>query len=572
MTKLNKIILGTTVLLLVVIFGYLDNTRNKAARQGAFKGLSTRVSGLERSVASLESDIEARKDELSRPKNGNEAKSERAEKERASVTSETTFIHTNFGDISYTASSIYDAVKPFGSMGGIAAWGDKVLMLSRAGRFSIIDPKTGAAKRLDVSYDNGFAEFLRVRERLGLDFPDHWMRFYDVEVQEVAEGVEIFATLSFWDAQRACYGFRLISTVTPELETASIESNDWRVLFESSPCLELNAKNTLFGAFQGGGRIVLSGDETIYFSTGDFTYDGRRGSPQLTRDPDSGYGKVYRASTVGDANPSVVSMGHRNPQGLAQASDGTLWLSEHGPQGGDELNTVLEGKDYGWPAVTLGVQYGETSWTLNENERHSGYEAPNFAWVPSVGPSQILVVKDFWSKWEGDLIVGTLKDQSLRRLRVIDGRVVYDERIPISHRIRDIVQLESGDIVILSDKTQLLYFPRPDKSASVDQSGLSSDAKATLSRCIECHSLSKAATHTGAPGLWGVIGRPVASTSFDGYSDEMLTVGGRWTTESLSEYLADPTSLTPSSTMARVGQIQSARVRAEIVEFLKGLN
>src|SRR5262249_16871898 len=149
---------------------------------------------------------------------------------------------------------------------------------------------------------------------------------------------------------------------------------------------------------------------------------------------------------LGKDNSQVYSIGHRNPQGLAVGPDGTIWETEHGPQGGDELNRVVEGRNYGWPVVSYGTQYDAMSWSDDPRKtHHEGFEKPIYAWVPSVGTSQLLVVEGRgFAQWAGDLIVSSLVGQTLYRIRLADGRAVVVEPIPVEHSIRDLVELPSG--------------------------------------------------------------------------------------------------------------------------------
>jgi glucose/arabinose dehydrogenase len=124
--------------------------------------------------------------------------------------------------------------------------------------------------------------------------------------------------------------------------------------------------------------------------------------------------------------------------------------------GGDELNSIVPGADFGWPHVTLGVNYTEPAsdakfWPGNPNQgRHDGYWMPTFAWMPSIAPSAIRTISGFHPRWDGDLLIATLAGQSLHRIRLDGSHVLYDERIAVDRRIRAI-EIAHGRIYILFD-------------------------------------------------------------------------------------------------------------------------
>ena len=165
-----------------------------------------------------------------------------------------------------------------------------------------------------------------------------------------------------------------------------------------------------------------------------------------------------------------LSTGHRNPQGLLfDTQRNLLWSAEHGPSGGCELNIIRKGKNYGWPYVSLGREYFDQD-ILPENNlfetrygTHSGYELPAFAWNPSIGPSQLVVVPpghSFGPVWTSDLLLSSLRDQSIYRI-VADktGRVLQTERISIGYRIRDLT-IGKTDVWASTDDGRLLRLTR----------------------------------------------------------------------------------------------------------------
>jgi glucose/arabinose dehydrogenase len=152
-----------------------------------------------------------------------------------------------------------------------------------------------------------------------------------------------------------------------------------------------------------------------------------------------------------------LTAGLRNPQGLHWSKDGHVWLTDHGPRGGDELNLLRAGANYGWPAVTYGTAYSRFIWPpARQPGRHEGFEPPIHAWVPTVGISQLVQLEgDEWARWQGDLLILSLNGHTLYRTRLEDDRVVFAEPIPLGHRLRDIA-VAGGAVYVVTDFDLLL--------------------------------------------------------------------------------------------------------------------
>ncbi|WP_202758481.1 PQQ-dependent sugar dehydrogenase [Delftia acidovorans] len=155
-----------------------------------------------------------------------------------------------------------------------------------------------------------------------------------------------------------------------------------------------------------------------------------------------------------DAWPEIWSYGHRNAQGAALAPDGSLWMHEHGPQGGDELNRPEAGKNYGWPVITHGENYGGGKIGAGIT-RKEGMEQPQHYWVPSIAPSGMAFVTSdrYGPQWKGSLVVGSLKFQRLERLTVRSGKVTASEQVlpRLGQRVRDVRQGPDGWLYLLTD-------------------------------------------------------------------------------------------------------------------------
>jgi len=154
------------------------------------------------------------------------------------------------------------------------------------------------------------------------------------------------------------------------------------------------------------------------------------------------------------ALPEIWSYGHRNMQGAARAPDGSYWTHEHGPQGGDEINLPQAGRNYGWPVITYGEQYGGGK--IGEGlTQKAGMEQPLHQWTPSIAPSGMAFLSSerYGKAWQGNLFVGSLKFRYLARLEVQGGKVVREHKLlaDLNERIRDVRQGPDGFLYVLTD-------------------------------------------------------------------------------------------------------------------------
>ena len=190
-----------------------------------------------------------------------------------------------------------------------------------------------------------------------------------------------------------------------------------------------------------GGRMFLRDPDTLILTLGDHDFAGVESQQILAQDPEASYGKILLLH-LAEGRAEVLSMGHRNPQGLFVDRLGQVWETEHGPQGGDELNLIIQGANYGWPLVTYGTDYGAVAWVLSHDQgQHEGYDKPVFAWVPSIGVSNLVRLQGVgFPLWKDDLLVGSLHGKSLFRIRLDNHRVVFAEPIEIGERVRDLIE------------------------------------------------------------------------------------------------------------------------------------
>ena len=260
--------------------------------------------------------------------------------------------------------------------------------------------------------------------------------------------------LVYWTfAEPAGSGERGNSTAVARARLVGDRLQDVKTIFSQKP--KVSSRNHC------GSRIVFDRAGHLWVGLGD-----RFSQRDEAQNPANHIGKVIRIDRDGKAPadnpfvqragaaPEVWSLGHRNIQGAAAHPEtGELWQSEHGPQGGDEVNVAAAGRNYGWPVVTYGRNYGSGT-VIGEEGPKPGYEQPLRHWVPSVAPSGLaFVTSDRYPGWRGSLLMGTLREQTLIRL-ALDGRsITREERLlgGFGQRIRDVRQGPDGFVYLVTE-------------------------------------------------------------------------------------------------------------------------
>ena len=244
------------------------------------------------------------------------------------------------------------------------------------------------------------------------------------------------------------------STAVASARLVGSQLQEVRTIFSQKPKVSSNN--------HCGSRIVFDRSGHLLVGLGD-----RFSAKEKAQNPANHIGKVVRITAEGQpvpdnpflnragAAPEVYSLGHRNIQGAAlHPLTGELWAAEHGPQGGDELNRVQPGRNYGWPLVTYGRNYGIGT-RIGEEGPKAGFEQPLRQWVPtSVAPSGLaFLTSERYPGWKGSLFMGTLRGQALIRLTLEGNRVVAEERLleDLGARIRDVRQGPDGWLYIVTD-------------------------------------------------------------------------------------------------------------------------
>lgn len=273
--------------------------------------------------------------------------------------------------------------------------------------------------------------------------------------------------------ERECYNTSILFTEINQKANLKNKRLIFSDFFTYEECI-----NYPFNPHASGGKIVNYNDKLL-FSIGDFL---KRGNAQ---DPESYFGKILLIDK-NDKKARIFSSGHRNPQGLFVDNENNVYSTEHGPNGGDELNLILEGKNYGWPLVSYGTAYGfrDTEWGLGSqhfNDNHLNFKEPIYAFTPSIGINDLIKYEgNYYDRWKGDLIVsslglfeditGQIKGASIYRFREdkkIKEKILNIERIFIGNRIRDVKSNNAdGKIYLLTEEPSLIRLNRPDISVN----------------------------------------------------------------------------------------------------------
>ena len=192
-------------------------------------------------------------------------------------------------------------------------------------------------------------------------------------------------------------------------------------------------------------RIAFAPDGTIFITSGD------RQKMQPAQDRDSDLGKIIHLTEEGERiGGRFYTMGHRNPLGIAFAPDGRLWATEMGPRHGDELNLIVEGKNYGWPEASYGRHYSDEE--IPDEHQPRGFEEPKVWWNPAISPGSLLIYSgDKFPQWKGDALIGGMSAQTLVRVDIDGDTARKADSWDMNARIRAVDQGPEGTIYLLED-------------------------------------------------------------------------------------------------------------------------
>ncbi len=229
---------------------------------------------------------------------------------------------------------------------------------------------------------------------------------------------------------------------------------DFRVIFEMPPGSG--------GGRHFGSRIVEATDGALFLTIGE------RGDPSSAQDLSRPHGSIIRINRDGSVpadnpfvaragiRPEIWSYGHRNPQGAALDASGNLWASEHGARGGDEVNRIGKGANYGWPVIAYGRHY--SGGKIGEGTHREGMEQPQHHWDPSIAPSGMMIHSGrLWPQWRGHIFVGSLKFDHIAKLDPGNGFAEETLRRPETGRVRDVREAPDGSVWFLSVNDGAVY-------------------------------------------------------------------------------------------------------------------
>ena len=261
-------------------------------------------------------------------------------------------------------------------------------------------------------------------------------------LSETANGAAIVASYPTYDRSRQCVAVSL-AAYQLNFATPSLQRN--KTWFTSKPCVPVSAVQ------HAAGRIEVIDKSSVYLTVGDLGFT-KINQPKVRGD----LGSIFKVS---QKSVEKISQGHRNQQGIV-LREGNLYISEHGPRGGDELNLITKGQDYGWPAVTFGEPYSAGDYVRPKvTGSHEGFTKPLTNWVPSVAPTELIALPQgpLWGTWQSQLVMGTLREESLIFIQLRNRTTVGAiEKVSVGERIRDLDLAPDGKILATTDSGQLL--------------------------------------------------------------------------------------------------------------------
>jgi cytochrome c2 len=473
--------------------------------------------------------------------------------------------------------------------GAIAEIGDRILIASPQGHFAQLSANYELAPvdmRAPLNLDALFESPL-MRDPL---FEVHGVRVHDLIAREVGSVWELYVTMSRY-VNDDCFQFVLARIDLDASGQVLRPTSEWEDLYIARPgCIRLKDRSWRFVGEQASGRMQFLSDRQLLISIGDHQFDGFNDSENAPMNPEWDLGKLI-VFDLETRRARTYATGLRNPQGLAILRDGRIIETEHGPQGGDEINLIREGANYGWPLVTYGMNYGypRRVWASDPTPGgHGGFTRPIYAFVPSVGINNVIqpnpTAFPLWG--DNDLLIGSLRAQTLFHIRLDGDRVAYAEPLAFpGERLRDLINLSDGRIAILSDSGHLILVRNTEQSEAAPQPiavrgyetlvqdrGFASDAtpeergrQIFQVACASCHSLNG---DVGAgPPLNGVVGRRIGSVEGFAYSQALAGRDNVWTEQTMTQLMLDPQRHFPGTTMPQAAV--SWTLAPDIIAFLR---
>jgi cytochrome c2 len=446
--------------------------------------------------------------------------------------------------------------------GSITSFGADFLVADRLGSFYKVNLSN--SKKIDKlnfpSIPNNLDSFI-LRSSVGKNLSDIHMRVtsiaYDIKRAKLYVGYTQYIS-------DACNKFTIASLkVNLDLN----HEGTWRNVYESQ-CVTIN-----HASHEGGGKILVVKNK-LYFSIGypdSIGFQDEEGQDHIynTQNKNTSFGKIFEYDLESNFL-KMLTLGHRNPQGLAFLNE-VLYEVEHGPQGGDEINIIKEGFNYGWPIITNGTKYGMYDYKVDfKNEPNQKFQDPLYAFVPSIGISSIVGIKGFNDRWNQNLLIGSLKSQSLYRVKLNNqGFVEFVEPIWLGHRIRDVNQFQKT-ITLLTDDSNLILITVNEELLKKNIKNVTfkfQDHERKIEKCLKCHSFDQTNQSSIAPSLRNIINRKFASDNFyNHYSEAIKKSSGVWSKNNLIKFIQKPQEVIVGTTMPNLDI--STEEAEELVDIL----
>ncbi len=323
------------------------------------------------------------------------------------------------------------------------------------GKFLVTEKLPGALRVVDTA--GNISAPVTGLEQLGVTWPKTGL--FDLALDpKFATNHQIFFTFFAFD--KGMVGGIQVARAT--FNQASNSLSNVKVIFRANPFTP-NDGNPSIGS-RSGGRLVIGPDGYIYVTIGDRDINGAK-TWRVAQTLDTHLGKVIRITKDGkpapgnpfigqaDARPEIWAIGMRSQEGIAFDSAGKLWLTDHGPRGGDEINLIEKGKNYGWPIITYGVDYAGPA-IGDAITAKDGLEQPVYYWSPNWAPSGMTFYNgNLFPAWKGDMFMGALRGNALVRFTIANGKVVNEEPLltDLKKRIRDVRVGPDGALYVLTD-------------------------------------------------------------------------------------------------------------------------
>jgi glucose/arabinose dehydrogenase len=240
-----------------------------------------------------------------------------------------------------------------------------------------------------------------------------------------------------------CVQVRVYRAIFDKEKRKITKKENW---FTSSPCVPISAVQ------HAAGRLAVIDPKNSYLTIGDLGYESID-----NRSKRGDLGSVFKISR---SKIEKISSGHRNQQGIVLLKDKTLLTSEHGPRGGDEINVIQMGVDYGWPFVTYGSPYSSGDYVIpGATGTHKGFKEPIKVWTPSIAPTELIQLpSQGFGKFSSGLAMGSLREESIFFMQYEKGKILETVKVPVGSRIRDLELLPDQRIIASTDEGKLLIF------------------------------------------------------------------------------------------------------------------